>query len=112
VTVSKETEGEIIRLHLVEKWPVGTISKELDVHHDVINRVLSHSTGTTHSERSLRASIIDPYLPFIKETLEKYPNLCASRLYGMVKERDYPGGPVQLLLCGWDMNRLKQHGFI
>ena len=93
MTVSKETEGEIIRLHLVEKWPVGTISKELNVHHDVINRVLSQATGTTHSERTLRASIIDPYWPFIRETLEKYPNLCASRLYGMVKERDYPGGP-------------------
>lgn len=93
MTVSKETEGEIIRLHLVEKWPVGTISKELNVHHNTINRVLSQKTGSTHSERTLRTSIIDPYLAFIKETLEKYPNLCASRLYAMVKERGYPGGP-------------------
>jgi transposase len=37
--------------------------------------------------------MIDDYLPFITKTLEKYPLLCASRLYSMVKERDYPGGP-------------------
>ena len=93
MTISKEKEAEILRFYHVEKWPVGTISKELHVHHDAIHRVLSHATGTTHSERTLRSSIIDPYLHFIRETLEKYPNLCASRLYGMVKERDYPGGP-------------------
>ena len=93
MTISKEKEAEILRFYHVEKWPVGTISKQLNIHHDAIHRVLSHATGTTHKERTLRASIIDPYLPFIKTTLEKYPNLCASRLYGMVKERDYPGGP-------------------
>ena len=93
MTISKEKEAEILRFYHVEKWPVGTISKQLHVHHDAIHRVLSQATGTIHSERTLRSSIIDPYLPFIRETLEKYPNLCASRLYGMVKERDYPGGP-------------------
>jgi len=93
VTISKEKEAEILRYYHVEKWPVGTISKQLYVHHNTVHRVLSQATGITHKERTLRESIIDPYLPFIKETLEKYPSLCASRLYGMVKERDYPGGP-------------------
>lgn len=93
MTISKEKEAEILRYYHVEKWPVGTISKQLHVHHDTVHRVLSQATGTTRQERTLRESIIEPYLPFIKETLEKYPSLCASRLYGMVKERDYPGGP-------------------
>ena len=93
MTISKEKEAEILRYHHVEKWPAGTISKQLYVHHDTVHRVLSQATGITRKERTLRESIIDPYLPFIKETLEKYPSLCASRLYGMVKERDYPGGP-------------------
>jgi len=93
VTISKEKEAEILRYYHVEKWPVGTISKQLYVHHNTVHRVLSQATGLTRKERTLRESIIDPYLPFIKETLKKYPSLCASRLYGMVKERDYPGGP-------------------
>ena len=42
---------------------------------------------------SLRPSMADPYMPFIEETLEKYPRLRASRLYEMVKARGYPGKP-------------------
>jgi transposase len=37
--------------------------------------------------------VADPYVPFIIETLTKYPRLCASRVFEMVRERGYPGGP-------------------
>jgi transposase len=40
----------------------------------------------------LRTSQIDAYLPFIHETLKKFPSLTASRLYAMVYERGYRGG--------------------
>lgn len=92
MTISKESEAQILRYHHVEKWPVGTISKQLGIHHDAINRVLTQS-GIVKAMRTQQASIIDDYLPFILETLEKYPLLCASRLYAMVVERGYPGGP-------------------
>ena len=35
--------------------------------------------------------MVDPYLPFIHETLAAYPKLPASRLHAMVAERGYPG---------------------
>ncbi|MCK5479352.1 MAG: hypothetical protein KAI44_10565, partial [Methylococcales bacterium] len=92
MTISKQKEADILRYHYVEKWPVGTISKQLGVHHDTVHRVLSQA-GIPKPECSQRSSIIDDYLPFIIKTLEQYPRLCASRLYAMVKERDYPGGP-------------------
>ncbi len=38
-----------------------------------------------------RPSQIDAYLPFIHETLKKFPSLTASRLYAMVCERGYRG---------------------
>ena len=37
--------------------------------------------------------MIEPYLPFIGQTLEKFPTLTASRLYSMVRERGYKGAP-------------------
>jgi hypothetical protein len=40
-----------------------------------------------------RSSQIDDYLPFIVQTLQKFPVLTASRLYAMVRERGYRGGP-------------------
>ena len=36
---------------------------------------------------------MDPYLPFIRETPEKFPALTASRLFAMARGRGYPGGP-------------------
>lgn len=33
-----EAEAEILRLHHVEKWPVGTIATHLHVHHSAVTR--------------------------------------------------------------------------
>ena len=41
----------------------------------------------------VRPSQIDAYLPFIRQTLETFPTLTASRLYGMVREHGYRGSP-------------------
>ncbi|HUL64618.1 MAG TPA: IS21 family transposase [Burkholderiaceae bacterium] len=80
-----------MRLHEVEHWPVGTIATQLRVHHDTVRRVLAQA-GVPPG-RAMRASIVEPYLAFISETLAKYPTLRASRLYTMVRERGYPGAP-------------------
>ena len=37
--------------------------------------------------------MLDTFLPFVLETLVKYPTLTSRRLYEMVCERGYPGGP-------------------
>ncbi len=92
MAIDKELEAKILRYHHVEKWKVGTISRQLGVHHDVVERVLSQA-GLPKVERSDRPIMIDPYLPFILETLKQYPTLTASCLYRMVQERGYGGGP-------------------
>ena len=92
MTIDKDLEAKILRFHFVEKWRVGTIARQLGVHHGTVDRVLSQA-GLPKVERPRRPSLIDDYLPFIIETLEQYPTLTASRLYGMVRERGYAGGP-------------------
>jgi transposase len=44
------------------------------------------------TEPPLRPSRADAYVPFIRETLAKFPTLTASRLHAMVRERGYAGG--------------------
>lgn len=88
--ISKDDEAQIVRLHLIEKWPPGTIARHLKVHHGVVRRVLGR-VGVPASTLSHRRSIADPYAGFIVETLMRYPDLCASRLHEMVRERGYPG---------------------
>ena len=73
---------------------MGTIAAQLGVHHSVVDRVLSQA-GLPKVERSPRSCMIDPYLPFIIQTLGRFPTLTAARLYEMAKQRGYPGAPSQ-----------------
>ena len=88
--ISKDRETEILRLHHGEQWPVGTIASQLGVHHSTVQRVLMQS-GVERTEVVKGPTILDPYLPFVVETLAKYPGICSSRIYAMVKERGYRG---------------------
>ena len=85
----RELEAQILRYYHVEKWLVGTIATQLGVHSSVVTRVLAQA-GLPTATRP-RPTKVDPYLPFILETLEKFPRLTASRLYTMVYERGYRG---------------------
>ncbi len=88
--IPRALEAEILRLHHTEHWPVGTIARQLRVHHGTVRRVLAQA-GVLTAPRTARASIVEPYVGFITETLAKYPTLRASRLYAMVRSRGYPG---------------------
>lgn len=90
--ITAEKVAEILRKHHVEKWRVGTIAAQLHLHHSTVRRVLTRA-GIPPAEQSQKPSLVDPFLPFIIEQLEKYPRLPASRLFVMVRERGYRGGP-------------------
>ncbi len=89
--IDERQRAEILRLYHAEAWPVATIASELGLHHSVIERVLAQEGQPR--VRSERPSILEPYLSFIRETLEKHPRLRASRLYDMCVARGYQGGP-------------------
>ena len=89
--IPKETEAEILRLYHAEKWLIGTIAEQLGLHHTTVQRVL-RQTGVEPKALAPRPSMADPFVAFIVEQLEKYPRLCSSRLFEMVKARGYPGG--------------------
>jgi transposase len=90
--MDKDREAKILRYHFVERWGVNTIANQLGIHHSTVDRVLSRA-GMPKAERTRRPSIADPYTPFILETLAHYPRLTAARLYAMVVERGFTGGP-------------------
>ncbi len=87
-----DIEAQILRYHHAEKWLVGTIARQLHVHHGVVRRVLAQA-GLPRLGPSPRPSQVDAYLPFIRQTLDTFPTLTASRLYAMVRERGYRGRP-------------------
>jgi len=90
MTIDIAKEHEIRRLHDVEKWKRGTISSELGVHSDVVDRVLD--AGAAPAVYVPRPRLVDPYIGFIDETLKAFPRLRATRLFDMIQQRGYEGG--------------------
>src|ERR1700758_2746919 len=87
-----DIEAQILRFYHAEKWTIGTIARQLHIHHSGVRRVLAQA-GLPRIGPPPRPSQIDAYLPFIRQTLETFPTLTASRLYAMVRERGYRGSP-------------------
>ena len=90
--IDTETETAILRLYYAERWKPGTIARELGVHHETVTRVLT-SSGVSPNVMPRKRSIADPYVDFIRQTLQAHPRLAASRVFEMVRERGYPGAP-------------------
>ncbi len=88
--ITAELRAHIVRLYTVDKWRIHTIARQLGVHHCTVERVLrEQQQGQPVPLR--RPSLVDPYWPFLQETLSRYPGLTAQRLYQMVQQRGYRG---------------------
>ena len=91
MAIAPELRAQVLRLYQAEHWRVGTIASQLHLHRDTVKRVLAQAC-VMRCEPAPRPSQADLYLPFMVETLAKFPTLTASRLHAMVRERGYTGG--------------------
>ena len=94
MTVAPEVETEIRRLFFAEHWKAGTIAQQLNVHHDVVRRILGVLPKRTRSRSRTpgpKPARLDPYREFIVEQLAQYPRLRSTRLYDMIRARGYAG---------------------
>jgi len=92
--LSDELRVQIRHWFYVEHWKVGTIAQQLGVHPDTIRHALE--TEQFNRAKALRPLLTDPYVGFIRQTLQQYPRLRATRIYQMIRERGYTGSVVQL----------------
>ena len=90
MTVAPGVEAEIRRLFFAEHWKRGTIASQLGVHPDVVTRVIGPLGRKAHPERP-DTRVLEPFLPWVDETLARYPRLVSTRLYDMLRERGYQG---------------------
>ena len=91
--------AEIRRLFYGEHWKVGTIAAQLGLHRETVRAAVERETAGVRPSLC-RPSILDPYLPFIRDTLAQYPRLRATRIHEMVRQRGYAGSvfPVRRLV--------------
>src|SRR5581483_7932638 len=92
--ISPETRAQIRRYFYAEHWKIGTIARELNVHPDAVRNAIE--TNRFHVTQPMRASITDPYMEFVRQTLDQHPRLRATRIYQMIRDRGYTGSVIQL----------------
>ena len=93
--IDPETRAQIRRYFYAEHWKIGTIARELGVHPDTVrNAIEAQRLGL--GGQPVRSSMVDPYLAFLRETLDQHPRLRATRLYQMARDRGYTGSVGQL----------------
>jgi transposase len=92
--IDAELDAEIRRLHFAEHWKAGTIASNLGVHPDAVRRALRLGERKLPAQR--RPRMIDPFLPMMRETLERYPRLRATNIHAMLRERGFTGSARQV----------------
>ena len=92
--ISPETRVQIRRYFYAEHWKIGTIASQLGVHPDAVRGAIE--SERFHGIQPLRPSLTDPFLEFVRQTLDQHPRLRATRIYQMIRDRGYSGSIVQL----------------
>ena len=81
--IDPDVRVKIRHYFFAEHWKIGTIAAELQVHPDTVRRAIE--VEQFPNAPPLRASLLDPYLPFLRETLEAHPRLRVTRLHRMLR---------------------------
>jgi IS30 family transposase len=92
--IDPEVRVKIRRYFYAEHWKVGTIAQALGVHPDTVKRAIE--VERFHRAEQLRATMLDPYLPLVRQTLEAHPRLRATRLHQMLEDRGFRGNVQQV----------------
>jgi len=88
--IDPEKRAKIIRIYAQDRSGPTTIGKEVGVHHSTVKKAL-RDAGIEPEAKDKRPRMVDPYMEVMKKKLEDYPEMDASRLYGIVKRLGYPG---------------------
>ena len=92
--IDPEVRVKIRRYFYAEHWKVGTIAQALGVHPNTVKRAIE--VERFHRAEQLRATMLDPYLPLVRQTLEAHPRLRATRLHQMLEDRGFRGNVQQV----------------
>jgi len=87
--IPPDVKAEIRRLFFAEHFKIGTIAQATGVSWDTVRETI-HSVGFNRT-RFVRPRLAEPYLEFVRATLERYPRLRATRLHAMLQERGFAG---------------------
>ncbi len=107
--IDRETAARIRHLYFAEHWRVGTIASELGLHHETVKAALQEGIKALPASRPRQ---VDPYVEFMRQTLEQYPQLRATRLFQMIQERGFLGTARQVRRKVAEIRPRRQEAFL
>jgi transposase len=88
--IDMETRARIRRLFYADHWKVGAIARELSLHPETVSRAVETERFRNNKQpAAARPDVIAPYAAYIREIIAKYPRLCATRVFHMIRDRGY-----------------------
>ncbi len=108
--IDAELRAEIRRLFHAEHWRIGTIARQLGLHRDTVRRALR--TERFNRDKIRRPRLTDPYVEFMRETLQRYPTLRATRLFEMIRQRGYQGSVIQVRRLAAELRPQPREAFL
>ena len=109
--ISNEEVARIRHLFHAEHWKIGTIAAELGLHAETVSRALETDRFRNNHSR-LRDRLVDPYLDFLRQTLQQHPRLRATRLLQMIRPRGYTGSISQLRRVVAELRPMRREAFL
>lgn len=106
--ISPETKAEIRRLFYAEHHTIHSIATALGVHRATVERAVDKESFVTRSA-VVRGRGIDPYLPMVKDVFEQIPNVRATRLIQILRDRGFKGGVGQVRYALRDLRQTSSH---
>ena len=86
-----EVWAEIKRLHAADKVPIAEIARRVRRDRKTVRRALAAQGLPVARVQPPRPSKLDPYKPWIKERLDRYPDLPSTTLFEEIKRQGYAG---------------------
>lgn len=93
--ISPETRAEICRLIKSEHMTATQTAKLLGVHHSTVQSTIERD-GRAPTIVRVKRSALDAYADFIVRKLDEYPDISASNIWRMLRDRGY-GGSEQMV---------------
>jgi transposase len=89
---SEDRAAEVLRLAYAEGLGVRTIARRLSMSRKTVRRLLGKERPTARPKQEPRTSILDPFMPVIRDLLRETPEMKAPSILERLRPLGYSGG--------------------
>jgi transposase len=90
--VDEVVVSEVMRLHYADGLSLRAISRKLGLSRNTVRSILGRTPLKRATEPAKRSSIVDPYVPFMRNVLDETPEMTAPAMLERLRPLGYFGG--------------------